>query len=54
MRALVSLRSLNTHNFTTGRARFSGKCNWKRRRSSLIAVSSDRPKNFVSFITVRM
>ena len=35
-------------------ARFSVKCNWKRRRSSLVAVSGDRPGNLVSFTTVRM
>jgi hypothetical protein len=35
-------------------ARFSVKRNWKRRRSSLVVVSGDRPRNLVSFITVRM
>src|SRR5580704_5771276 len=34
--------------------RFSLRCNWNRRKSSLEAVSGDRPRKIVKFLTTRM
>jgi hypothetical protein len=34
--------------------RFSLRCSWNRRKSSLEAVSGDRPRKIVKFLTTRM